>query len=49
MDKDRRAFIETISEQFDISMGSVHAIIREELKMRTMCAKFVPRVLKEDQ
>ena len=30
-------------------MGTVHTIIREELKMRKICAKFVPRVLREDQ
>ena len=49
MDKDRRLSIETISAQFDISMGTVHTIICEELKMRKICAKFVPRVLREDQ
>ena len=45
MDKDRRVSIETISAQFDVSVG----IIREKLKMRKMCVKFVPRVLREDQ
>ena len=49
MDKDRRVSIETISAQFDVSVGSVHQIIREELKMRMICAKFVPTVLREDQ
>ena len=49
MDKDRRVSIETISAQFDVSVGSVHTIIREELKMWKICAKFVPRVLREDQ
>ena len=49
MDKDRRVSIETISEQFDVSVGTVHTIIREELKMRKICTKFVPRVLREDQ
>ena len=39
MDKDRRRVsIETISAQFDVSVGTVHTIIREELK-----------VLREDQ
>ena len=47
--KDRRVSIETISEQFHVSVGTVHTIIREELKMRKICAKFVPRVLREDQ
>ena len=49
MDKDRRVSIETISAQFNVSVGTVHTIIREELKMRKICAKFVPRVLREDQ
>ena len=49
MDKDRRVSIETISAQFDVRVGTVHIIIREELKMRKICAKFVPRVLREDQ
>ena len=49
MDKDYRVSIETISAQFDVSVGTVHTIIREELKMRIICAKFVPRVLSEDQ
>ena len=48
MDKDRRVSIETISAQFDISVGTVHTIIFEELKIRKICAKFVPRVLRED-
>ena len=49
MDKHRRVSIETISSQFDVSMGTVHTIIREDLKMQKICVKFVPRVLREDQ
>ena len=49
MNKDRRVSIETISAQFDVSVETLHTIIREELKMRRICAKFVPRVLREDQ
>ena len=49
MDKDRRVSIETISTQFDVSVGTVHTIIRKEMKLRKICAKFVPRVLREDQ
>ena len=48
MYKDRRVSIETIGAQFDVSVGTVHTIIREELKMRKICAKFVPRVFRED-
>ena len=32
-----------------MSVGTVLTIIREELKMRKICAKFVPRVHREDQ
>ena len=49
MDKDRRVSIETISALFDVSVGTVHTIIREELKMLKIFEKFVPRVLREDQ
>ena len=48
-DKYRRVSIETISAQFDVSVGTVHKIIRKEVKMRKICVKFVPRVLREDQ
>ena len=49
MDKDHHVSIETISAQFDVSVGTVHTIIREELRMQKICAKFVPRALREDQ
>ena len=49
MDKDCHVSIETISAQFDVSVGTVHTIIHEELKMQKICTKFVPRVLREDQ
>ena len=49
MDKDRCVSIETISAQFDVSVGTVHTIIHEDLKMWKICAKIVPRVLREDQ
>ena len=49
IDKDRRVSIETISAQFDVNVGTVDTIIHESLKMQKICAKFVPRVLREDQ
>ena len=49
MDKGPRVSIETIRAQYDASVGIVHTIIREELKMRKICAKCVPRGLREDQ
>ena len=49
MDKDSRVSIETISAQFDVSVGTVRLIIPEELKMQKIYASFVQRVLREDQ
>ena len=49
MDNDRHVSIGTINAQFDISVGTVHTIIRGELKLRKICAKFALRVLREDQ
>ena len=49
IDKDCCVSIEIISAQFDVSVGTLHTIIREELKIQVICAKFVPRVLREDQ
>ena len=49
IDMDRCVSIETISAQFDDSVGNVHTVISEELKMRKICAKFVPWVPREDQ
>ena len=49
MDKDCRVSIETISAQFDVSVGNVHTTIHKELKMRKICPKFVSRVPREDQ
>ena len=49
MNWDRRVSIETLSTHFNVSVGAVHTIIRKELKMQKICAKLVPRVLREDQ
>ena len=44
MHKDR-----CVSIEFYVSMGTVHTIVHEELKMLKICAKFVLRVLREDK
>ena len=49
MNRDRCLSIETLSTQFNVSVGAVHTVIHEELKKRKNCPKFVPRVLREDQ
>ncbi|XP_037782085.1 protein GVQW3-like [Penaeus monodon] len=45
MDEDRRVTMETISEQFEVNVETTHKIIHDELNMRKISAKFVPRVL----
>ena len=45
LDKDHRVSIETIGAEFDVSVGTVNTIIREELKMWKIYVNFVPRVL----
>ena len=49
MDKDRRVSIETIRAEFNVSDGTVHTIIREELTIRKIYAKIVPTAIREDQ
>ena len=44
MDKDRRMSIETISVQFDVSVGYVHTVICEERKMQKIRKKDVMTV-----
>ena len=43
MNKDRCVSIDTISAQFDVSVETVHTIIREELKMRKILHKVCPK------
>jgi histone-lysine N-methyltransferase SETMAR len=46
---DRRLTIREIAEEVNISVGSCQAIITEDLAMRRVAAKFVPRLLSDDQ
>jgi histone-lysine N-methyltransferase SETMAR len=46
---DRRLTIREIAEKVNISFGSCQAIITEDLAMRSVAAKFVPRLFSDDQ
>lgn len=46
---DRRVTVEEVSDTIGISVGSVHMIIRKKLKMRKVCAHWVPKQLQPDQ
>ena len=45
----QRVTVRVTMLRFDVSVGTVHTIICEELKIWKICAKFFPRVLREDQ
>ena len=47
--ENRRITIRELSEERSISFGSVQAILTEDLGMRRVSAKFVPKLLSADQ
>ena len=48
IDTDRRLTVREISEDIGISKTFVHRILRETLGMSRVCARWVPRLLTED-
>ncbi|GFV22396.1 protein GVQW3 [Trichonephila clavipes] len=46
---DRRLTVREIAQECYISVGSCDEILRKDLNMRRVSAKFVPRLLTEDQ
>lgn len=49
LNEDRRMTVRTISENLGIPQTTVFEIVTENLNMRKVCAKLVPRVLSNDQ
>jgi hypothetical protein len=49
IDADRRQTVTEISEIVDISKTTVHRILSDKLNMSRVCARWVPRLLKEDE
>lgn len=47
--EDRRLTVRELSDDLGISIGSCHMILTEDLGMRRVAAKFVPRLLTADQ
>ena len=45
----RRLIVREISDDCGISVGSCDAILTDDLHMKRVCAKFVPRLLTDDQ
>jgi histone-lysine N-methyltransferase SETMAR len=49
INEDRRKTIEQVSEETNVSWSSWQRILTEDLRMRRVSAKFVPRLLTEEQ
>jgi hypothetical protein len=49
LDNDRRITIREIHERSDCSIGTVHRIIHDELNMRRLCARWIPKMLTDEQ
>jgi len=47
--EDRRITIQQIADTLDISTGTVHGILHDQLQMRKVCARWVPHLLSPDQ
>jgi len=45
----RRLTVREVADEVRISIGSCHQILTEKFKMRRVSAKFVPRLLTDDQ
>ena len=49
LDKDRSIMIREVSQRVDCSVGTVHTVIHENLNMRRLCARWIPKMLSECQ
>jgi len=47
--KDRRLGVRAVAEEVSLDRESVRQILREELNMRKVCAKMVPKLLSDEQ
>ena len=49
LDKDRHITVREVSQRVDCSVGTVHTIIHDNLNMRRLCARWIPKMLSECQ
>ena len=47
--RNRRLILREVADEVGISIGSCHQILTDKLQMRRVSAKFVPRLLADDQ
>ena len=49
LNEDRHASLRAIATHFEVGEATVHRVVHEDLNMRKVSAKFVPKVLSEEQ
>ncbi len=49
LNSDRRLSIRLIADRMNLNYGTVFQMVTEDLMMRKVCAKLVPKVLTDDQ
>jgi len=47
--KDRKLGVQAVAEEVNLGRESIRRILREELNMRNVCAKMVPKLLSDEQ
>lgn len=49
VNQDQRKSVRTLSEESNIPPATVHRILKKDLGLRLVCAKFIPRILSAEQ
>ncbi len=49
VDEEKRISVRELADRMDISVGSAHKLLKDDLKLQKKALKFVPRVLTDDQ
>jgi len=47
--QDKRKTVRMTAEELNLNKGTVYTILRENLRMKKLCAKIVPKLLSPDQ
>ncbi len=49
VEEDRRATLKTIAQKVDVSVTTAHRLVKRKLELKQKVAKFVPRILSDEQ
>ena len=48
VNEDRRVTIRELSDRFGIGRSTINVILKEKLDMNKVCARWIPRILSDD-